>query len=363
MQVTFSLEPNQLKEPSRIMLNEKNYKEITGVYVGKHTYCWNTFVDSGTEFSLKDERVYHNLHIGNFNSIGNGLKLIFGRNHNIKRIDTGAVELMLQDANIPVNEEKTSFNQKGSIVIQNDVWFGENVTVMAGVTIRNGAVIARNSHVVKDVPPYAVVGGNPAQIIGYRFSREQIEKLQKIQWWYWNDEKIKRNAALFSEDIDRFCSFFFREAEQEFLSEQQKRKIEQDTYFVFVDYYENYCSYPYILESFLDKYMLDCSKKLLLFVRDDLAVDSMEDEKLTQMEVLLSDIKKEKSICCSVEMEKGTVADAKNSFLKCSHYIINRTFDTVYFSCLADRLGIEIISGADSFIQFETIKNFIKVCQ
>lgn len=86
------------------------------------------------------------------------------------------------------------------------MWIG------TGATIHNGAVVAANSHVVKDVPPYAIVGGDPAQVIGYRFEQTVIEQLQCIQWWYWEDEKIKENASYFSDDVELFCDRFYPEA-------------------------------------------------------------------------------------------------------------------------------------------------------
>ena len=70
----------------------------------------------------------------------------------------------------------------------------DNVTIMSGVRIGDGAVIACNSHVVKDVEPYSIVGGNPAKFIKYRFTQEQIKCLLKIQWWKWSPEKINENV-------------------------------------------------------------------------------------------------------------------------------------------------------------------------
>jgi virginiamycin A acetyltransferase len=76
---------------------------------------------------------------------------------------------------------------------------------MSGVKVGDGAVIANNSHVVKDVPPYAIVGGNPAKFIKWRFTEDQIDKLLKIKWWYWSDEKINNNLPLMCQpDIDKF---------------------------------------------------------------------------------------------------------------------------------------------------------------
>lgn len=359
MNMTFSLEPNSIKKQQRVAVSSKEYQEYTMAYVGKDTYCWNTKIDNGIQYEVQNDRIIYNLQIGNYNSIGNNLNLIFGRNHNIKSISTGALQLMLQQKNICPKSGTTTFNQKGSIIIQNDVWIGENVTIMAGVTIGNGAVIARNSHVVKNVPPFAVAGGNPAKVIGYRYSEEQIEKLQKIQWWYWDEEKIIANADYFNEDVDRFCDTFFPYVESDFLPEQKTTTTLKDTYFAFVDYYENYCSYPFILESFLDRYIQNKEKELVLFVRNDCDVEPIKQEVLENLYILNNEISSDKNIQCSVKLMIGDCEEAERIFRKCMYYITNRVFDTVYFACLADLLGIEVISGVDSLIQFDKTKNFL----
>jgi serine acetyltransferase len=94
---------------------------------------------------------------------------------------------------------------KGNITIENDVWIGSKSTIMSGVKIHNGAVVGANSVVTKDVPPYAIVAGNPAQIIKFRFDVDQIQALQEIRWWNWDEEKIKKEAMeLWSTNIDDF---------------------------------------------------------------------------------------------------------------------------------------------------------------
>lgn len=78
---------------------------------------------------------------------------------------------------------------------------------MSGVTIGDGAVIANNSHVVKNVEPYSLVGGNPEKFIKYRFTPEQIEKLLEIKWWYWDGEKINNLSPLLcNNNIDEFIN-------------------------------------------------------------------------------------------------------------------------------------------------------------
>lgn len=86
-----------------------------------------------------------------------------------------------------------SWDNKGNIIIGNDVWIGYEAVILAGVTIGDGAIIGTRAVVTKDVPPYTIVGGVPAKPIKKRFSEEIISKLLDIQWWNWSDEKIAKN--------------------------------------------------------------------------------------------------------------------------------------------------------------------------
>ena len=100
--------------------------------------------------------------------------------------------------------ENKSYPHKGDINIGNDVWIGFNATIMAGVTIGDGAIIATNSTVVKDVEPYSIVGGNPANEIKKRFSEKTINELLEIKWWNWDIEKITKNVQnLTGNDIEK----------------------------------------------------------------------------------------------------------------------------------------------------------------
>ena len=94
---------------------------------------------------------------------------------------------------------------KGDIIIGNDVWIGAKSTIMSGVKIGHGAIVAAGAVVTKDVQPYSVVGGNPAKHIKFRFDERQIEKLLEINWWDWEESKIKEEGMLlWSADINHF---------------------------------------------------------------------------------------------------------------------------------------------------------------
>lgn len=101
------------------------------------------------------------------------------------------------------DESFFDWRRQKKVVIGHDVWLGHNVTVMGGVTIGNGAVVGSGTIVTKDIPPYAIAVGNPAMIIRYRFEPHIIDKLEKIQWWNWDHEKIGSALEDFK-DIEKF---------------------------------------------------------------------------------------------------------------------------------------------------------------
>jgi acetyltransferase-like isoleucine patch superfamily enzyme len=96
----------------------------------------------------------------------------------------------------------------GDTIVGSDVWTTENCLILPGVKIGDGAIVAAGAVVTKDVPPYAIVGGNPAKLIRYRFSEEQIAALLEIRWWEWPDEKVRAAVPwLESEDVDAFIEY------------------------------------------------------------------------------------------------------------------------------------------------------------
>lgn len=144
--------------------------------------------------------------VGKFCSIAKNVKIYLGGNHRIDWVTTYPFGHIHQKTFNKFNGAGHP-HTKGNVIIGNDVWIGDNVTIMSGVTIGDGAVIANNSHVVKHVEPYSLIGGNPAKLIKYRFTPQQIEQLLKIKWWFWDDAKINRFTPLLcNTNIDEFIN-------------------------------------------------------------------------------------------------------------------------------------------------------------
>jgi acetyltransferase-like isoleucine patch superfamily enzyme len=114
----------------------------------------------------------------------------------------------LQDQILKTKKTMEYLRTKGPIVLGNDVWIGARATIMSGVTIGDGAVVAACSVVTKDVPPYAIVAGNPARFIKYRFSEDTIAAMLKIRWWEWPIERIKHEKAAFDLPAEQFVLRF-----------------------------------------------------------------------------------------------------------------------------------------------------------
>ena len=170
--------------------------------VGRHTYGHNLI----SIHQWLETPANGNLIIGSFCSIANGVNVFLGGNHRHDWITTFPFGWTHSRNFKKMSGPHIATN--GDVVIENDVWIGSNVTIMSGVRIGCGSVIAANSHIVKDVEPYSMVGGNPARLIKQRFSHDVIDKLLKIQWWNWDDEKINSNIdILCSNDLDSLDQF------------------------------------------------------------------------------------------------------------------------------------------------------------
>ena len=173
--------------------NSHNYTElgnscdISKIHVGNKTYGILNIEDSSP--------LHTELIIGSYCSISQDSKFLLGGEHNINTISTYPFKVKL------FGEEKEA-GSKGNIIIHDDVWIGANAVICSGVEIGQGAVIAAGAIVTKNVPPYAIVGGNPAKIIKYRFSDELITQLVNINIPELFDKFTKDDLELIYTNLD-----------------------------------------------------------------------------------------------------------------------------------------------------------------
>jgi len=167
------------------------------IEVGDYT-IYNDFVADPLLFEKNNVLYHYPIHqekliIGKFCSIACGTKFLFNcANHTLKSLSTYTFPLFYEEWELEKSNITTAWDNKGDIVIGNDVWIGYEAVIMAGVHIGDGAIIAARAVVTKDVPPYTIVGGTPAKEIRRRFDAEVIQQLLKLKWWDWSTNKIRQ---------------------------------------------------------------------------------------------------------------------------------------------------------------------------
>lgn len=170
------------------------FDKYSGIPVGRYTYGYQ---------HLYRESVKK---IGAFCSIAEG-QIVVPNDHRLDWVTTSPIASLKEFSFAKRDFMNDYISEKDrEIIVGNDVWIGARCIIFEGVHIGDGAVIAAGSIVTKDVPPYAVVGG-VNRILKYRFSEEIIDNLLKIQWWNWDDEKIRANIVLM-QDIGAFVNKF-----------------------------------------------------------------------------------------------------------------------------------------------------------
>lgn len=137
-----------------------------------------------------------NTTIGKYCSVGP--RVIFGHgDHPVDRMSTSPSFYSIQSPNGKTFVESNIFDEFKPILIGNDVWIGANVYIKHGINIGDGAIIASGAVITKDVEPYSIVGGIPAQKIKMRFNKKKIKEISNLKWWDWDEKKILQNAELF----------------------------------------------------------------------------------------------------------------------------------------------------------------------
>lgn len=316
--------------------NQDGLQNFPAVILDRHSGItgMTIWARAGEESSLAGE--CYSVYVGAFCPISNQVMLLVDVNHDYSSVSmSGQVSDL-----IPVSYRN---KRKGSIIIQNDVWIGYGVTILSGVTIHNGAVIAANSTVTKDVPPYAIVAGNPAKVVKYRFSQDIIDGLQRIQWWYWDDTTIKKRSHWFQHSPEEFIKKFDvstrgqTSPDQGLRDEQLLNIPRKNRYLVFSDTNDPYGILFKIIKAFSETH----SEHDWLVVA--IANNDRSETQVQSIYEFAEGIDTE----CGLYVRCTNKQEIPALISECGTLITSRVLDLVRFTCLADVAGTKIVSGVD----------------
>lgn len=199
------MNPDKLypRDGDRQTIYLKNAVHNKNIIVGDYT-MYNDFEQDPRDFE-KNNVLYQypvngdRLIIGRFCSIACGAKFLFtAANHTLSSLSTYPFPIFYEEWGLNKANVASAWDNRGDIMIGNDVWIGYGTIILSGVTIGDGAIVGAHSLVTKDIPPYTIAGGVPARPIRKRFSEEKISELMKIKWWDWNEDKILKNLGYIS---------------------------------------------------------------------------------------------------------------------------------------------------------------------
>ena len=313
--------------------------------VGKGSYASSPIkVLSSLNMNIADPLLM--VHIGRYTSIGSNLNIIMDMNHDIRSVYMGVIDELggteSEDFRARSGQNIEQLNRKAEIVIGNDCWIGQDVTILGGVTVHDGAVIGAGAVVTKDIPPYAVAVGNPAKVIKYRFAPDTCKQLQRISWWNWSSERLIEAKEDLQGDAERFAlkyastavfpvskngSYFIKAAE-----------YEHPIILYFLDMNVNYPCYPYVISEYV-KAFPNGEAELVLAYREQ-----ESDSEIIQM--LVRSIEQMGYPDALINLwAMNDESDESKLLCEADYFITNRSERTVTRVTYADIYGITQLSG------------------
>lgn len=334
MIVNFSIGPEKVRKYTSwtVNLSDTNYPLIS---IDRYSYIVSSSIESGINFDVAGNR--HNVQIGKYSSIAHNFKLNIDLNHDYLNVATGA---------IPELKHLTTsrLKKKGEVLIGNDVWIGSDVSVMGGVTVHNGAVVAANSVVTKNIPPYAIVGGNPAKIIKYRCSQDTIDKLNQIKWWNWSPEVIAERSSYFELSLEDFAHTFYNT--KSFIDSSIAEELTnmnpyffniENRYLFIADFLEQHPAAPNVLHAYIE-YAKNNNSILVIYIPKN-------DNSLSQFEKLTDILKPYSNENCQIMIYEGMLGAEEQLLHHITGYITGRSPQNVNCSESAYVLGVPCYSG------------------
>lgn len=335
-----SISPHQIRDYSCITISAQDVLNgFPFLSIDRDSYLVGVEVQSGINFDPAGGR--HCIAIGKGCSLAESITFMIDLNHDYASVCQGELSF-LQGCSMHSRAPR-----KGSIILQNDVWVGHGATIMAGVTLHNGCVVAAGAVVTKDVPPYAIVGGNPAKILRYRFDPATIDALQKIAWWDWDPQTQQLRQKDFLLPVPEFVIKYLPEAEQrrQSLSTVPLSRTSApetihppETVLVIPDFSDAYPLYPRIFEQYFKENRPGMT--LLIY----LSAEDSTPENLNSIQKIL---RQYEDCDCDVILQTGETLEEYTLFQLADYFVTTRSRETVFRTCLADLCQTKILYGTD----------------
>ena len=283
--------------------------------------------------------------VGRYSSIGHWIDFYIGMNHDYHRLTTYPINVLISDR-IGTHEMPQDAHNSYQIVIGSDVWIGADVTIMSGVHIGSGAVIGAGTMVTKDVPPYAVVVGNPMRIIKYRFGEETVAALRRIKWWHWPEEEIEKYIPLFNEDLPGFLERFdpgLQEETDEAADAIHALRADGYTVSYFIPDFSAACDqaiWPQVIDGFLAAYTAADRAALVLAMPDLADADAHAQEITARIAGQGADAPLILShLCAAGEEFSGAALSASNAYITTREAVCAHAFDYAVDAQIPIRYG------------------------
>lgn len=310
--------------------------------IGKNTYSAKiTLINS---MGVEMERDMISIHIGRYTSIAN-MKMIIDVNHDYNAVYMGVIP-EYRDSSLLTRErlgQRLAYiKRKGEVNIGNDCWIGEDAIIFGGVIVHDGAVVAAGAVVTKDVPAYAIVAGNPARIIKYRFDEQMRKDMQKISWWNWSSEVLLDRKELMQGRPEAFVEQFAQE--NQYPAHKSGTYIERlsdysiPTYLYFMDAASDHPLWTYVVKEFTDNYPNGEAELILVYHIDDQKETARIEKTIQELEQY--DVPGALINLCAYSYESDTYL-----LSEVDAYITNRDPKTVHRITIADIYGISILSA------------------
>lgn len=325
------------------MVKAKEGKWFRGLSIDKCSYIGSADLFSGT-VNVNDIGC-HNVLIGKYTSIGFGINMILDMSHDYHSLYQGTIPEFVGDPWRRGNGQILKrIHRKGQILIGNDVWIGNGVTILGGVRIGDGAVVAAGSVVVKDVPSYAIVGGNPARIIRDRFPEDIVQKLQRIAWWDWSSEQIAARKEDMQGEVSEFVEKY--DAPLELYPRKSGVYVPRidatvPLYVYFMDFEDAYSVFTgNLLSAFISRYSDQGAELLLCY-------NAENEEEAFKMDSIARILEEAGNIAALINLCGIVSEDEEKVISEADVYITNRDARTLLRVAWADHYGVPVLSGVD----------------